>query len=32
MKTLKLHQHYDLLEPEERFRLLLAAAGRHDDQ
>ncbi len=32
MRTLKLHQHYDLLEPEERFRLLLAAAGRHDDQ
>jgi hypothetical protein len=32
MNTLKLHHHYDLLEPEERFRLLLAAAGRHDDQ
>jgi hypothetical protein len=26
-----LHKHYDALEPEERFRLLLRAAGRGDD-
>ena len=30
MKSTNLNRHYHLLEPEERFRLMLAAAGRRD--